>query len=231
MLAVLHLASVVVEFRLVAGLYRWLMTYAEGFHRRGLVGTVFQFLVGHQSREAQIELASRISEVGIYLWLVGALGLFVIAGARLRNRKLGWAAVAFAALPSSTRCGRRAPSTTATWTWLVGILVVAALAAFAGKRHVLSGPLAAVGIVGYWGTIFVWLPLGFLTVCLLVRDVTDPDPRERAAVRPMLAASRRREMLPALAALLSALLHDNDAAITELTRIGRQEHIIRETFC
>ena len=56
MLAVLHLASVVVEFRLVAVLHRWLMTYAEGFHRRKLVGTVFQFLVGHQSREAQIKL-------------------------------------------------------------------------------------------------------------------------------------------------------------------------------
>lgn len=43
-LALMHLASVVDEFRAVAGLHRWLMTYAEGFHRRGLVGTIFQGL-------------------------------------------------------------------------------------------------------------------------------------------------------------------------------------------
>ena len=129
MLAVLHLASVVVEFRLVAVLHRWLMTYAEGFHRRELVGTVFQFLVGHQSREAQIKLASRISEIGIYLSLVGALGLFVIAAARLRNRKLGWAAVAFAAFAFDN----------GYMDWLVGILVVAALATTREARAAKSG--------------------------------------------------------------------------------------------
>ena len=33
-----------------------------------------------------------------------------------------------------------------------------------------------------------------------------------------------------MAALTTALLHDNDAAIAELNRIGNQDNIIRETF-
>ena len=233
-LAVLHTASVVVEFRRVAGLHRWLMTYAEGFHRRGLVGTVFQFLVGHQSREAQVEFASRVSEVGTYLWLAAALGVFAVAAARVRDRALGWAAVAFAAFAFINPMWTTRAFDNGYLDWLVGIVVVAALAAFAGRRPVLSGALVAAGIVAYWGTIFVWLPLGFLIVCLLVRDALAGDAGELSPVQGILASCRRREvfalLLPAAAALLSALLHDNDAAIAELTRIGGQENIIRETF-
>ena len=233
-LAVLHTASVVVEFRRVAGLHRWLMTYAEGFHRRGLVGTVFQFLAGHHSREAQIELASRISEAGTYLWLFGALALFVVAAARVRERALGWAALAFAGFAFINPMWTRRAFDNGYPDWLVGIVVVAALAAFAGRRPVLSGALVAAGIVAYWGTIFVWLPLGFLIVCLLLRDATAHGAGDVPYAQGILAACRRREgfalLLPAAAALLSALLHDNDAAIAELTRIGGQENIIRETF-
>ena len=233
-LAVLHTASVVVEFRRVAGLHRWLMTYAEGFHRRGLVGTVFQFLVGHHSREAQIEFASRISEAGTYLWLFGALALFVVAAARVRERALGWAALAFAGFAFINPMWTTRAFDNGYPDWLVGIVVVAALAAFAGRRPVLSGALVAAGIVAYWGTIFVWLPLGLLIVCLLLRDATAHSAGDVPDAQGILAACRRREgfalLLPAAAALLSALLHDNDAAIAELTRIGGQENIIRETF-
>ena len=233
-LAVLHQASVVAEFRMVAGLHRWLMTYAEGFHRRGLVGTIFQFLVGHQPREAQIVLASQVSEVGTYLWLFGAVGVFVLAAARLRNHALGWAAVAFAAFAFINPMWTTRAFDNGYLDWLVGIVVVAALAALAYQRPVLSGALVAAGIAAYWGTIFVWLPVGLLTICLLVRDTTARDSGELSTVQRILAMCRRRELfsllLPVVAALLSALLHDNDSAIAELKRIGGQENIIRETF-
>ena len=233
-LAAMHLQSVVAEFRVVAGLHRWLMTYAEGFHRRGLVGTVFQFLVGHHPRETQIALASQVSEAGIYLWLAGALALFVFAAAKARNRALGWAAVAFAALAFINPMWTTRAFDNGYLDWLVGITMMAALAAFAGKRPVLSGALAAAGIVAYWGTIFVWLPLGFLVTCLLARDVAAAGVAKPTVDQWLPAVSRRREvfavLLPVAAALLSAVLHDNDAAIAELTRIGGQENIIRETF-
>ena len=233
-LAVLHLTSVVAEFRLVAGLHRWLMTYSEGFHRRGLVGTVFQFLVGHLPRDAQIALASQVSAVGTYLWLACALGLFVLAAARVRNHALGWAAVAFAALAFINPMWTTRAFDNGYLDWLVGIAVVAALAALVYRRPVLSGAVIAGGILAYWGTIFVWLPVGLLMSCLLVRDLTTGERTELSTVQRILAACRRRELfsllLPVLAALLSALLHDNDAAIAELQRIGGQENVIRESF-
>ena len=233
-LAVLHQASVVVEFRTVAGLHRWLMTYAEGFHRRGLVGTIYQFLVGDQPREAQIVLASRISEAGAYVWLLGAVGVFVLAATRIRNHALGWVAVAFAAFAFINPMWTTRAFDNGYLDWLVGMIVVAALAALAYRRPVLSGALVAAGIVAYWGTIFVWLPLGFLTMCLLGRDIAARDGRELSTGQRILAACRRRELfsllLPVVAAVLSAILHDNDAAISELKRIGGQENIIRETF-
>ena len=234
LLAVLHVASVVVEFRRVAGLHRWLMTYAEGFHRRGLVGTIFQFLAGHRPLEAQIELASRVSEAGTYLWLFGALALFVVAAGRVRDRALGWAALGFAAFAFINPMWTTRAFDNGYLDWLVGIVMVAALAAFVGRKPLLSGALVAAGIVVYWGTIFVWLPLGFLIVCLLLRDATARGEGNVPYIQGIIAAFRRREvaalLLPAAAALLSALLHDNDAAIAELTRIGGQENIIRETF-
>ena len=232
--AVVHLASVVAEFRQVAGLHRWLMTYSEGFHRRGLVGTVFQSLVGHLPRDAQIALASRVSAVGIYLALSCALGLFILATARVRNHALGWAAVAFATIAFINPMWTTRAFDNGYLDWLVGIAVVVAVAALVYGRPVLSGSVAAVGIVAYWGTIFVWLPVGLLSSCLLVRDqAADKDTQPSIAHR-ILAACRRKDvfalLLPVLAALLSALLHDNDAAIAELQRIGGQENIIRESF-
>ena len=233
-LALLHLASVVVEFRRVAGLHRWLMTYAEGFHRRGLVGTVFQFLVGHQPPEAQIELASRVSAAGTWLWLALTLGVFVFAAVRLRDRALRWAAIAFAAFAFINPMWTTRMYDNGYLDWLVGIVVVGALAVFVLRRPVLSGALAAAGIVAYWGTIFVWLPLGFLIFCLLLRDAVAGGAGQIAPMQGISASWRRREMLalllPAAAAVLTALLHDNDAAIAELTRIGGHENIIRETF-
>ena len=141
LLAVLHLASVVVEFRRVAGLHRWLMTYAEGFHRRGLVGTIFQFLAGHRPLEAQIELASRVSEAGTYLWLFGALALFVVAAGRVRDRALGWAALGFAAFAFINPMWTTRAFDNGYLDWLVGIVMVAALAAFASRKPLLSGGL------------------------------------------------------------------------------------------
>ena len=233
-LAALHMASVVVEFRRVAGLHRWLMTYAEGFHRRGLVGTVFQFLAGHRLPDAQIELASRVSEAGTWLWLVLTLGVFVFAAVGVRDRALRWAATAFAALAFVNPMWTTRMYDNGYLDWLVGIVVVAALAAFLLRRPVLSGAVVAAGIVAYWGTIFVWLPLGFLILCLLLRDAVAGEAGQMNPVEGILAAWRRREvlalLLPAAAAVLTALLHDNDAAIAELTRIGGQENIIRETF-
>ncbi|MDE0026757.1 MAG: hypothetical protein OXP69_20285 [Spirochaetaceae bacterium] len=233
-LAVLHVASVVSEFQATAGLHRWFMTYAEGYHRRGLIGTIFQFLAGHQPREAQIALASQISAAGTYLWLIGTLAVFALAAARLRDRALGWAAVAFAAFAFVNPMWTTRAYDNGYLDCLPGIAVVAALVACAGKRPVLSGALVAVSIVAYWGTIFVWLPLGFLVACVLWRDAAADGCRELPAVRRMLAAVRRREafslLLPVAAAVLSALLNDTDAAIAELERIGGQENIIEQTF-
>lgn len=233
-LAVLHMASVVSEFQSTAGLHRWFMTYAEGYHRRGLIGTVFQFLAGHRPREAQVALASQISAIGTYGWLIGTLAVFVIAAARVRDRALGWAAVAFAAFAFINPMWTTRAYDNGYLDCLPGIAVVAALAAYAGKRPVLSGAMVAVSIVAYWGTIFVWLPLGFLIACVLWRDAAADAGGERPAVQRMRAALRRREgfslLLPVAAALLSALLNDTDAAIAELERIGGQENIIRETF-
>ena len=165
---------------------------------------------------------------------MGALALFVVAAARVRERALGWAALAFAGFAFINPMWTTRAFDNGYPDWLVGILVVAALAAFAGRRPALSGALVAAGIVAYWGTIFVWLPLGLLIVCLLLRDATAHSAGDVPDAQGILAACRRREgfalLLPAAAALLSALLHDNDAAIAELTRIGGQENIIREAF-
>ena len=233
-LAVLHMASVVSEFQATAGLHRWFLTYAEGYHRRGLIGTVFQLLVGHRPRQEQIALASGISAAGTYGWLIGTLAVFAIAAARSRNHALGWAAVAFAAFACINPMWTTRAYDNGYLDCLPGIAVVAALAAFAGRRFVLSGAVVAVSIVAYWGTIFVWLPLAFLIACVLWRDAVADAAGERPADQRMRAVLRRREgfslLLPIAAALLSALLNDTDAAIAELERIGGQENIIRETF-
>ena len=222
----MHLASVAADFSVVAGLHRWLMTYSSGFHRRGLVGTVFQFLVGDLPRAAQIEVASQVSAIGIYLWLLAALGLFLVAAARVKNSAFRWAALAFAAFAFINPMWTTRAFDNGFLDWLVGLAVVGALAAFAYRRPLLSGALVAVSIVAYWGTIFVWLPLGFL---IFVRCA-----KELRSLARMFATGRRRELfallLPPASAILSALLHDNAAAIAELTRIGGQENIIRETF-
>ena len=106
--------------------------------------------------------------------------------------------------------------------------MLGALAAFVYRRHVLSGVLVAVGIVAYWGTMFVWLPLGFLITCLLLRDLIH-DPAQSTLLHRAIAACGSRRIFALL--LLTALLHDNDAAITELKRIGPdQQNIILETF-
>jgi len=89
-----------------------------------------------------------------------------------------------------------------------------------------------VGIVAYWGTVFVWLPLGSLIVLLLAYKAFVGGPGSR--LRCVFASGARREALaiwlPVMAAGLSALFNDNAAAIAELERIGGQENIIRETF-
>ena len=222
----MHLASVAADFSVVAGLHRWFMTYSSGFHRRGLVGTVFQFLVGDLPRAAQIEVASQVSAIGIYLWLIAALGLFLVAAARVKSNAFRWAALAFAAFAFINPMWTTRAFDNGYLDWLVGLAVVGALAAFAYRRPLLSGALVAVSIVAYWGTIFIWLPLGFLIFAHSAKE-------SRSLVR-MFAAGRRRELfallLPLASALFSALLHDNDAALAELTRIGGQENIIRETF-
>ena len=95
--------------------------------------------------------------------------------------------------------------------------------------------MIAGGILAYWGTIFVWLPVGLLMSCLLVRDLTTGERTELSTVQRILAACRRRELfsllLPVLAALLSALLHDNDArdrGIAANRRTGERDQ--RELF-
>ena len=226
-LAVMHLASVAADFSVVAGLHRWFMTYSSGFHRRGLVGTVFQFLVGDLPRAAQIEIASQVSAIGTYLWLIAALGLFLVAAARVKNNAFRWAALAF------RRIRVHQPDVDdARLRQRLSGLAGPASRWWERLPHSLTGGrccpalLVAVSIVAYWGTIFVWLPLGFL---IFLRSA-----KESRSLARMFATGRRRELfallLPPASAILSALLHDNDAALAELTRIGGQENIIRETF-
>lgn len=78
-LSLVHIASVSSNFRITAGLHRWLMTYAEGFHRRGLVGTIFQFFSGDITRKAKIALASSISAIGLYVWWALSFALLLYA--------------------------------------------------------------------------------------------------------------------------------------------------------
>ena len=232
-LALMHLASVVEEFRVIAGLHRWLMTYAEGFHRRGLVGTIFQYFVGDWPRQEQIALASQISAGAMYLWLVAGIALFWYAARKVGNRGLGNAVLAFAAFAFINPMWTTRAHDNGYLDWLAGLCVVVATAAFAFRRPLLSGAVVAVGIVAYWGTVFVWLPLGSLIVLLLAYKAFAGG-GSRVRLYCVLASGARREALaiwlPVAAAALSALFNDNAAAIAELERIGGQENIIRETF-
>ena len=228
------MASVAAEFRPIAGLHRWLMTYAEGFHRRGLVGTVFQALVGDQPRETQIAVASLVSAAGTYLWAAAAFVLMAFAAWRTRNPALLGATLAYAAFAFVNPMWTTRAYDNGYLDWLAGLVVLGALAAFVYRRHVLSGVLVAVGIVAYRGTVFVWLALGFPITCLLLRDLIH-DPAQSTLLHRAIAACGSRQifalLLPTAAAVLTALLHDNDAAIAELNRIGPdQENIIRQTF-
>ena len=230
----IHLASVASDFRSVAGLHRWLMTYAEGFHRRGLVGTVFQALVGQEPRETQVALASQISAIGTYLWIAAAFGLMVFAAARTRSRGLLGVTLAYAAFAFVNPMWTTRAHDNGYLDWLVGLSVLGALAAFSYRRHVLAGTVVAVCIVAYWGTVFVWLALGFLVACLMARDVMHHDPRIPVLNRAIAVCRSPRILallLPFAAAMATALMHDNNAAIAELNRVGSdQEHIVRETF-
>lgn len=233
-LALIHLASVVDEFRVTAGLHRWLMTYAEGFHRRGLVGTIFQGFVGDWLRQEQIALASQISAGATYLWLVAGIALFWYAAKKIGDRGLGKAALAFAAFAFINPMWTTRAHDNGYLDWLAGLCVVVATAAFAVRRPLLSGAVVAVGIVAYWGTVFVWLPLGSLIVLLLAYKAFAGAARPGPRLHCVFASGARREALaiwlPVTAAALSALFNDNAAAIAELERIGGQENIIRETF-
>lgn len=232
--AATHLASVADDFRMTAGLHRWLMTYAEGFHRRGLVGTLFQALVGHAPREIQVAVASQISAGGTWVWATAAFVLMVFAAWRTRDRALLGTTLAYAAFAFVNPMWSTRAYDNGYLDWLAGLVVLGSLAAFLGRRHVLSGVLAAIGIVAYWGTVFVWLAVGLLVTCVLLRDSTQAA-EGSSWLNRVIAACGRREifalLLPFAAAVLTALLHDNEAAVSELNRIGRdQEHIILETF-
>ncbi len=209
------------------------MTYADGFHRRGLVGTIFQFFAGDQPRPEQYTLASDISAVGVYLFLAAGFALFVYGVARVRDRAFGTAAPGFAALAFINPMWTTRAHDNGYLDWLAGLCVTLALAAFAFRRPWLSGAVAAVGIVAYWGTLFVWLPLGFLIFCALARDMFTQDDALPLLSR-LLAACRRREAvalwLPPAVAILVALAHDNGAAIAQLRKIGGQEHIMKQVF-
>ena len=161
-LALMHLASAASEFRAGAGLHRWLMTWAEGYHRRGLVGTIFQALVGDWPRQEQIALASQISAGATYLWLVAGIAVFWHAAGRVGDRGLRQAALAFAAFAFINPMWTTRAYDNGYLDWLAGLCVLAAAAAVAVRRPLLSGAVAAAGIVAYWGTVFVWLPVGIL---------------------------------------------------------------------
>ena len=216
----------------VAGLHRWLMTYAEGFHRRGLVGTVVP-VPGRASLPGSADRA-RLADIGGRHLPVAVRGARAVrggrrAGARARAR-LGCAGVRRVRV-HQPHVDHAAPSTTAirtgwwaSWWWR-------------RWRHSRAGGRCC---PGRW-----WRPassptgarsssgcLGLLIVCLLLRD-RNGSQRGRCARRAghscrMPAAGGFALLLPAATALLSALLHDNDAAIAELTRIGGQENIIRD---
>ena len=230
-LALMHLASAVSEFRPAAGLHRWFMTWAEGYHRRGLVGTIFQALVGDWPRSEQIALASQISAGATYLWLVAGIAVLWHAAGRVADRGLRQAALAFAAFAFINPMWTTRAYDNGYLDWLAGLCVLAAAAAFAFRRPLLSGAVAAVGIVAYWGTVFVWLPVGILAGLRLASGALAGG---GPAWPRLLAAGARREALalwlPLAAAALSALFNDNAAAVAELERIGGQENIIRETF-
>lgn len=228
-----HLASVASDFRSVAGLHRWLMTYAEGFHRRGLVGTVFQAIVGDEPREVQIALASQVSAGGTWLWAAAAFVLMAFAAWRTRSRAIQGTTLAFAAFAFVNPMWTTRAYDNGYLDWLAGLAVLGALAAFAYRRHVLSGAVVAAGIVAYWGTVFVWLPLAFLAACLMARDLLRHDSQIPVLHRAVAACRSRRVfalLLPFAAGVAAALLHDNNAAIAELHRIGNQEHIVQESF-
>ena len=188
-LGAVHLSSVASDFRLIAGLHRWVITYAEGFHRRGLVGTVFQALVGHEPLNVQVALASLVSTIGTWLWAVAALSLLAIAAWRTRDRLLVSATSAYAAFCILNPMWTTRAHDNGYVDWLVGLVVTGALAAYAYRRHVLSGALVAVGIVAYWGTAFVWLPLGFLIACRVLRDLVG-DGRSSLGERALEALRR-----------------------------------------
>lgn len=231
-LAVMHLASVPSNFRMIAGLHRWLMSYADGYHRRGLVGTIFQFFVGDEPRKAQIALASEISLLGVYSCLIAVFAVFVYAAARIGDHALRRAAWCFAALMFVNPMWTTRAFDNGYLDWLADLSVIAALVAFLCKRPRLSGAIIALAVIAYWGTLFVWLPLGFLIFCVLARDAMS---KSFATHRGRIAATCKQRAayalwLPLLAASLSVLFHDNDAAIAQLDRIGGQEHIIAQTF-
>ncbi len=228
-----HIASVASAFRSVAGLHRWLMTYAEGFHRRGLVGTLFQALAGHEPREMQVVLASQISAIGTSLWMAAAFVLMVFAAARTKSRALLGLALAYAAFAFVNPMWTTRAHDNGYLDWLAGLAVLGALVAFAYRRYVLSGVVVAAGIVAYWGTVFVWLALGFLIACQVARDLMHHEAQSPALHRAIAACRSRGSfalLLPLAVAMTTAVLHDNTAAIAELNRIGNQEHILRETF-
>ena len=119
-----HIASVASDFRSVAGLHRWLMTYAEGFHRRGLVGTLFQALAGHEPREMQVALASQISAIGTYLWIAAAFVLMVFAAARTNSRALLGVALAYAAFAFVNPMWTTRAHDNGYLDWLAGLAVL-----------------------------------------------------------------------------------------------------------
>ncbi len=197
-LALMHLASVDDRFRVLSAAHRWLMTYSDGFHRRGLVGTIFQFFAGDQPRQVQYDLASRVSALGTYLFFAIGFALFFYAAARIRDRALRTATLGFATLAFINPMWATCANNNGYLDWLAGLCVILALAAFAFRRPWLSGAVAAVGIVAYWGTLFIWLPLGFLIFCVLARDVfiqddalPPPPPRCQSGFSPRADGVRR----------------------------------------
>ena len=67
----------------------------------------------------------------------------------------------------------------------------------------------------------------------MARDLMHHEAQSPVLHRAIAACRSRRSfalLLPLAAAMTTAVLHDNTAAIAELNRIGNQEHILRETF-